>query len=90
MDGLSTAWYKNGQVKYEKTIKNEKKHGIHKEWYQNGQLGSEYLYKDGFLHGLAKAWYSNGQIKHERYYQENIKKEETCWDINGNEWKCKD
>ena len=60
-------YYKNGQLKYERSYQNEKKHGINKGWYENGQLKYEWLYQNGKEHGINKVWYENGQLKYEHY-----------------------
>ena len=64
--------YENGQLEYERTLKNGKPDGHYKKYnyYENGQLKSEVTYKDGKRDGSLKTYHDNGQLKKETTYKD--------------------
>ena len=69
--GTIQSWWDNGQLKFEITVKDGEKDGVHKWWFKNGQLEFEGTYKDGGLDGVIKRWYNNGQLKSERNWKDD-------------------
>lgn len=71
-NGVFRAWYKNGQLKYERNFENRTLHGVNKAWYENGQQHFIEHYNDGYLHGNVKDWYENGKLKRDCNYKNGI------------------
>ena len=76
-NGLSRAWYENGQLEseynysvfsdnYEAEEDNSELNGLSREWYEDGQLKSVENYEHGYQDGLTRLWYENGQLKSEQ------------------------
>ena len=82
-DGVSKSWYSSGQLKEERTYKNEKRHGSYTFFYENGQKESEKTYKDGRQDGLATKWYENGQKKREYIYKDGTRITKKVWSKDG-------
>jgi antitoxin component YwqK of YwqJK toxin-antitoxin module len=77
-------YYKNGQLKYERTYHQGKRHGVLKWWYENGQLYYELTYRQGLPHGIDKCWYNNGKPHSETpYHQGQLHGMGKWWDNNG-------
>ena len=100
-DGLSTAWYENGQTPYTgwskemyedgqiKSLvqfKDGKKDGLSTAWYENGQKKREINWKDGKYDGLETGWYRNGQKVGEGNYKDGKLMSAVIWKPNGD--KC--
>jgi len=47
IDGIRKDWYKNGQLKNERTYKNGELDGVWKVYLEDGQLKEEKTFKDG-------------------------------------------
>jgi antitoxin component YwqK of YwqJK toxin-antitoxin module len=61
--GMYTAWYKNGQKKYEAMYKEGLRDGITNRWFENGQQQLESMYKDDkLLNDSYKKWSSEGEL----------------------------
>jgi len=69
---IKRSYYDNGQLCYETSYVNGKKHGLVKWWKYNGQLEYETPFINGKCHGLERWWHSNGQLKHETLYKNNL------------------
>jgi len=61
-NGLSTSWYKNGEMEYKGTFKDGKIDGLSTGWYDNGQKKREDTFKDG-KHISQKIWNKDGSVK---------------------------
>ena len=61
-------YYKNGQLKLEASIKDDKVNGKWTEWHKNGQKKFEVSYRNNNFYGKAIKWHKNGQISSEGYY----------------------
>lgn len=89
LDGPSTEWYENGQIKSKGENYYGDIHGINLSWYEDGQMQSKRTFERGNPIGLHTAWHQNGQKAYEASYinEKVIKRIE--WDTNGiktNEW----
>jgi antitoxin component YwqK of YwqJK toxin-antitoxin module len=62
-DGIYKEWYKNGQLRYERTYKNNKLNGVYRAWYENGQLRYERNYQDGKKDDNYKLTDKNKQLQ---------------------------
>lgn len=69
-------YYKNGNLKKEVYLKNNKPNGFTKIYNQSGVLVKEFFYKDGILSGLQKEYYDNGDIKLLSNYVNGLKEGE--------------
>jgi antitoxin component YwqK of YwqJK toxin-antitoxin module len=56
------AWYENGQIAYEKPIKNNIEHGICRAWYPDGEPFEVRLLRKNRLHGIQKQWDGDGNL----------------------------
>ncbi len=67
-EGLSTAYYKNGQIEEKGTYVDGKPHGEVVAYYKNGQIEEKGNYVDGKRNGDVVGYYKNGQIKKKGTY----------------------
>tara|TARA_B100002003_G_C14087883_1_gene523329 strand:- start:39 stop:536 length:498 start_codon:yes stop_codon:yes gene_type:complete len=85
-DGMSRAWYPNGQLKCEFTWKDGKQNGLAITWNENGYEYIKGIFKDGEKHGIwtIKQYFKNGQIEQEEIFRDDdIRVKWTMWDENG-------
>lgn len=63
-EGRLTAFFLNGQLKYEEHYHNNKLHGEVKRWSRESgyQLLTQLNYKAGKLHGEQKKWFPTGEL----------------------------
>jgi len=61
--GLQTAYWENGQKRFEYTAVNDAYEGELKEWAENGQLFHLAHYKNGQEDGIQQMWHANGKIR---------------------------
>ena len=61
--GLQTAFWENGNKRFEYTAVNDAYEGELKEWSENGQLFHLAHYKNGQEEGVQKMWHANGKIR---------------------------
>jgi antitoxin component YwqK of YwqJK toxin-antitoxin module len=66
-DGPYKEFYANGNVKFEGSCYDGKKHGRCKEFNFYGQLLSDLWYKNGIKNGEFKEFYANGNVKCKGY-----------------------
>ena len=88
LNGVVYAAYENGQLEFERNIKEGKRDGLQRRWHKNGQLEYEQNYKDGKPDGLHR-WYKNGQLHQEENYKDGYVGEgESGWYKDGlqREW----
>lgn len=59
-----TAWYENGQKKFQSGEQ------VVKEWHENGELKAEVNYSEnGELHGITKTWNEEGTLEEKQEYK---------------------
>ena len=66
-DGPFKKYYKNGQLEFETTIKNGKKHGPWKWYYEDGDLMEEGTYRNDEKDGLSRFYHDTGKISEKTY-----------------------
>ena len=69
-DGIFREWYKNGQLEFEGSFKEDKRDGVSRRWHENGQLEFEGSFKEDKRDGVWRRWYENGQLKVDRNYKD--------------------
>ena len=69
LDGTSTWYYENGNIKERKTYTNGKLNGWVRSYYEIGLLKEEYFLSNGVLDGIASYYYNNGALKEVSYYR---------------------
>jgi antitoxin component YwqK of YwqJK toxin-antitoxin module len=62
-NGKQTAFWENGNKKFEFIAKNDVYEGEMKEWNNEGKLIHLANYKNGQENGTQKLWYDNGKIR---------------------------
>ncbi|MBY0245177.1 MAG: hypothetical protein K2Q03_06975 [Sphingobacteriaceae bacterium] len=62
-NGKQTAFWENGNKKFEFIAKNDVYEGEMKEWNIEGKLIHLANYKNGQENGIQKLWYDNGKIR---------------------------
>ncbi len=62
-NGKQTAYWENGNKKFEFVAKNDVYEGEMKEWSFDGKLFHLATYKNGQEEGTQKMWYDNGKIR---------------------------
>jgi antitoxin component YwqK of YwqJK toxin-antitoxin module len=65
-------YFTNGNLKWEKNLKNGEPDGLTKWYYKSGALQMEENYSNGVLHGICKVYYDNGQLKAETHYKNGV------------------
>ena len=61
--GLQTAYWENGNKRFEYTAKNDAYEGELKEWDEQGRLFHLGHYKNGQEEGEQKMWHADGKIR---------------------------
>jgi len=69
MTGLYQEYYKNMQLKLEKTFASGQAQGIEIGYHQNRSKSSEAEFVDGLINGEVTTWYNNGEIKEKKVYK---------------------
>ncbi len=72
-DGVRKAYYDNGNLEYEISYRQGKRHGKALEFFPNGQLKLEWIYQDGKLDGTSKEYYESGELYREHEYSNNTR-----------------
>jgi len=67
-EGLSTEYYKDGQISLVENYKNGTRDGYYHSFYLTGGTKAEGWYKDGEMQGVWKFYYSNGKLSEEAFY----------------------
>ena len=67
LDGRTTEWYEDGEVKSVGYYDNDKLEAK-REFWDNSELKSASNYKDGKLNGKKTEWYEDGKVKSVNYY----------------------
>ncbi len=62
LNGLSEAWYTNGQLQVQEHFKDGVSNGLRRKWYENGTKLSEASILDGKVVGVFRRWYKSGQL----------------------------
>ena len=84
LDGKSTTWYENDQIKSKENYKDGKLDGKRTTWYKDGQIESEVNYKNNKKEGKETTWYENGRVKSENNYKNGYKEGKfSVWYKNG-------
>ena len=84
LDGKSTTWYENDQIKSKENYKDGKLDGKRTTWYKDGQIESEVNYKNNKKEGKETTWYENGRVKSENNYKNGYKEGKfSVWYDNG-------
>ena len=74
-DGTSYWYYKNGNLKEERSFSSGRLHGWTRKYYNSGIPESESQIVDGVLDGVTNFYYQNGGLKESRTYdQGNLKR----------------
>lgn len=68
-----TAFYENGQKRYEGEFAGDKRHGYWIYWYENGNKWSEGYFKNDLRDGFGTTWYDNGQKHFEGSYKDGVR-----------------
>ena len=87
-NGSIREWYKNGGKKMLGEYSQGKKNGLWISWYSNGLKESVVTYYQGEQQGIFSYFYDNGNKKSEGTVSYTGKKEQRCWDIDGNTQNC--
>ena len=67
-DGLEQAWSPNGQLDYERTLKNDDYWGPYKEWYESGKLREEGNFVENNKDGVWKYYTEDGELDYQEKY----------------------
>ncbi|MBD3906857.1 hypothetical protein NAL32_13205 [Chryseobacterium sp. Ch-15] len=62
-DGAKKAYFFNGKLSSNGTIKNLKENGFWQYWHPNGKKAREGEFVDGKPNGTHKYWYENGDLR---------------------------
>ena len=81
-------WYKNGEKKIRGGYFQGQKHGLWTKWHSNGVKESFITYNEGKHEGVFSYFYNNGNKKSEGTVSYKGRKEQRCWDVNGNPQNC--
>lgn len=88
-DSISRVYYKNNQIKAEKTFNWDSKkkrrvyEGMHKHWYESGKPFYTENYKNGELNGSLTAFHENGQIRRQDRFKNGKFVTGQIWDEEG-------
>ena len=67
------AFYPDGSVLYEVSLKNGERHGLLRKYYKSGNLEMTSTWQNGLKHGIVKGYFDNGIIKAEEHFQHHKK-----------------
>ena len=62
LNGVSEAWYTNGQMQVREHFKDGVSHGLREKWYENGTRLSLATIVDAKVTGTFRSWHDNGQL----------------------------
>ena len=62
-EGIHTAWWPDGNPKFQYHFINDEHHGEAKEWYSNGKPFRFFHYTIGHEDGLQQMWWEDGSIR---------------------------
>jgi antitoxin component YwqK of YwqJK toxin-antitoxin module len=65
---VERTWYPNGKLRYERSFKHGREHGLHRVWWENGQLRLIERFENGFLEGEVREWLPDGTIYRQMHY----------------------
>ncbi len=82
-DGLSTKWYRNGQLESKTEFVKGLQHGKQEAWYESGQQKWVSNYDKGKLDGETKSYHSNQKPKREDIYRQGKLLNGQCFNENG-------
>lgn len=69
-DGLTEAWYLNGQIMKRASMKNDNYVGRYEAWFDNGNKQADMIFtEEGFNDGERKTWWKNGQPRYDGRYK---------------------
>ena len=71
-NGITTAFYKDGNVSVESNYVNNIKSGIEKKYYENGTVYRIRQYLNGKMNGEEKRYYRNGILMTRQTYKDNM------------------
>jgi antitoxin component YwqK of YwqJK toxin-antitoxin module len=83
-DGLSLAYFPNGQLQDSGRYIDDLRTGLWKTWYENGKLDAEGNYISGNMQGDWTYYRSNGHKSTEEKYVSGKLQSMTCYDSLGN------
>jgi len=69
--GLSTCWYKNGQMQQQHNYGTGKQEGPDTHWFEDGRLSHQSYYQNGKKQGEAFDYYPNGNIRRQGKFIDN-------------------
>jgi antitoxin component YwqK of YwqJK toxin-antitoxin module len=72
LQGPYTAWFRNGQVYAQGTLKDSKEDGTWQYFYKNGNPAFTLSFLDGKLQGKAIYYYFTGELQEERLFEADI------------------
>ena len=87
-DGSISEWYRSGGKKLNGKYFHGQKQGLWTAWYPNGVKESVVTFNLGEQEGIFSYFYDNGNKKSEGIVSYRGKKEQRCWDIDGNTQNC--
>ncbi len=62
LNGVSEAWYTNGQMRVREHFKDGISDGLREKWHENGARLSVATIVEGKVTGTFRSWYDNGQL----------------------------
>jgi len=77
--GLSTKWYKSGQIKSQLNYSAGKLEGKHTQWYEDGQIYYVSNFADGKREGEAFTYYPGGKLKRKEVFTNDLLAEGKCF-----------
>lgn len=88
--GLWVKVYKNGQLYYKGSFKNDIPQGTFWFWYDSGEPMREVVHLDGTNHMEAKHYHRNGKLMSEGTYRQGFNEEGQPDKVRDGEWKFYD
>ncbi|HSH66786.1 MAG TPA: hypothetical protein VLB84_13570 [Bacteroidia bacterium] len=67
-NGEQISYHKNGVIKMQGIMKDNKREGVWKSWYENGLPWSETTFKNGKKDGPTTTWYESGNKRYEGFF----------------------
>jgi hypothetical protein len=68
----STEYYPNGNVKFEVSLVDGKKHGPGKGYFEDGKVQIELNYENDMKEGLAIEYYPSGKVETKSFYHKDV------------------
>lgn len=66
------SYYKNGQIKHQIPVRNEKRNGLGISYYENGNIMAKSDWKDGKLDGQKVFYRENGKLQQVSQYRDGL------------------